>query len=403
MGAASADNRAMATARVVEALERRTFFAVTPTPASDITTGFDGTALEAARDMGSLDVGKSFTDSISTIDDPTDNFLFSIGTARPFNLSSREAGGGTLSLTLFKDSNRNGIPEPSEKVLSTAPGVAPSIVTPLLAGSYILQVNAATGAGTYQLFAEAPPDRAGNTLATARNLGVVHGLVHQEDFISKDDLIDFYKFTTTASGRISVELGPELSGNMDLALVRDLNNDGQIEKNETLAASSLPANQFDQFTTSIPAGTYFIEVNFNDVRATISKYALTFNTDFAGSTPATARNVGTLAGTRTFDDWASQSFGGINSDTADVYKFSLASTKTLTARMTGMVAGQDLNLELFQDKNHDGFLAASERIALSGKLSTANEQIIKSLAAGTYFLRVKGVSGDTNYHLSLNA
>jgi hypothetical protein len=348
-------------------------------------------------------LGKTITDSISTTDNPQDTFVFSIATARPLQLEFREGGGGRSQLKLFQDRNNNGVPEPSEAVLSTDPVAADNLVTSLQAGNYILQVNAVSGAGMYGLFAIAPPDRAGNTLGTARNLGAVHGLNHQEDFVSVDDRIDFYKFTTTVPGRMSAELSTEFGGNVDLALVRDLNNDGIVEKNEILAASSLPLNSFDQISTAIPAGTYFLKVSFNDAFATTSKYLLTFQTDFAGSTPATARNVGTLSGTRAFDDWASQSVGGIINDTADVYKFTLASTKTFTAKMTGASAGQDLNLELFQDKNHDGFPAATERIALSGKLSTANEQIIKSLAAGTYFLKVKGVSGDTNYHLTLNA
>ena len=113
------------------------------------------------------------------------------------------------------------------------------------------------------------------------------------------------------------------------------------------------------------------------------------------------RDVGVLARPRSFDDWASGPFGGVISDTADVYKFSLASTKTLTAKMTGALAGQDLDLELFVDKNHDGVLSANERVALSSHVDSPNEQIIKSLAAGTYFLRVDGVNGETNYHLKL--
>lgn len=388
-------------ARVVEHLESRTLFAATPGPGVDpVATGITP---DVSRNIGPLNVGKTFTGAVGAADNLQDTFLFSVGTARPLHLEFRESGAGSSRLTLFKDRNNNGVPEPSETVLSTDPVVSDNLVTPLQAGNYILQVTAARGAGTYQLFAEAPPDRAGNTLATARNLGVVSGLNHQEDFVSEDDPIDFYKFSTPVAGHISAELSPELGGNVDLTRVRDLNNDGKVEKNEILAASSMPGMQIDQLSAPIPAGTYFLEVRFNEVFAQASEYLLSFQGDLAGSTPATARNVGTLAGTRAFDDWASQSFGGIISDTTDVYKFTLASTKTFTAKMTGALAGQDLNLELFSDRNHDGILSASERIAFSGKVNTANEQIIKSLAAGTYFLRVVGVNGDTNYHLTLNA
>ena len=71
--------------------------------------------------------------------------------------------------------------------------------------------------------------------------------------------------------------------------------------------------------------------------------------------------------------------------------------------MVGAFDGQDLDLQLFRDKNNDGVLSANELAAASRKLNSPNEQINKSLAAGTYFLRVVGVNGETNYHLTLGA
>jgi hypothetical protein len=261
---------------------------------------------------------------------------------------------------------------------------------------------AASGAGTYQLFAIAPPDAAGNTLATAKNLGTVNGLNHQEEFLSDQDPVDFYKFTTSAAGRVSAQLDIELDDDANLALIRDANNNGKVDSSEILAASNLPANQVDALSKSIPAGIYFLRVTYNGFEGN-SKYLLSFHTDYAGSTPATARNVGTLAGTKNFDDWASGPFGGVISDTADVYKFSLASTKIFSASLIGALSGQDLDLQLYRDKNNDGVLSPSELVASSHKPNSPNEQISKSLTAGTYFLKVVGVNGETNYHLTLKA
>jgi hypothetical protein len=113
--------------------------------------------------------------------------------------------------------------------------------------------------------------------------------------------------------------------------------------------------------------------------------------------------VGSLFGTTTFDDWASGPFTGAISDTVDLYKLSLSSTKTLTAKMTGSLSGQELLLQLYRDKNNDGVLSSNEIIAVSNHLNSPNEQISKSLASGTYFVRVVGINGETNYHLSLTA
>jgi hypothetical protein len=71
--------------------------------------------------------------------------------------------------------------------------------------------------------------------------------------------------------------------------------------------------------------------------------------------------------------------------------------------MIGQHDGQAIGLQLFQDKNHDGVLSGNEIIASSFKPNTANQQLQKSLKAGTYFVRVVGINGETNYHLTLHA
>ena len=141
----------------------------------------------------------------------------------------------------------------------------------------------------------------------------------------------------------------------------------------------------------------------DDLVATVAKYFLSFQTDYAGSTPKTARNVGTLSGTKSFDDWASGPFSGAISDTADVYKFSLSSTKTFSAKMIGVLDGQDLDLQLYRDKNNDGVLSANETDHVEPQAGFAEREITKSLAAGTYYVKVVGVNGETNYHLTLKA
>ena len=254
----------------------------------NISADYAGATPDTAHITGPLDAGRSFTDFISTTDDAVDQYRFSVNSSRPFNFVFNESGGGTSELGLFDDRNNDGVPDASEAVLTTDAVGFSNALTSIRPGNYILQIKASTGAGVYQLFAQSPPDRVGNTLGSALNLGTVNGLVHQEEFVSEDDPTDFYKFTASAVGHVSAQLTPELGGNADLAIIRDTNNNGRVDPGEILAASALPLNQVDQLTGTIKAGTYFLSVNFNDVFSTTSKYFLSFQTDYAGSTPATA-------------------------------------------------------------------------------------------------------------------
>jgi hypothetical protein len=370
-----------------------------------LTADYAGSTPDTQRATGSLDNGKAFHDFISTSGEPTDTldqYQFSVNSTRPLNVVFLE-NGGTSEVRIIKDRNNDGIPEPdTETILSTENRSFSNSLITIEPGNYFIQVLAATGSGTYEVFAQASPDQAGNTLGRARNLGTVNGLIHREEFVSQQDPVDFYKFTAAAVGTIGAELTPELGDDANLALIRDSNNNGVVDPGEILAASNLPANQTDSFSKSITAGNYFLRVTYNGFEGN-TKYLLSFQTDYAGSSTATARNVGSLAGTQSFDDWASGPFGGVISDTSDLYKFNLTSARTLVATMTGKLSGQDLDLQLYVDKIHDGKLTANELIASSSTINTANEQITKLLAAGTYFLRVAGLNGETNYHLTMNA
>jgi hypothetical protein len=364
-----------------------------------VQADYAGDLPESARITGALDNGKTFNDFISTTRDPIDDYRFSVNASRSLNVVFIEQNGGTSNLALYKDSNHDGIGQDSEVVLSTESRGFFNFVAAIDPGSYILRIKAATGSGAYEMFAIAPPDAAGNTLGTARNLGTINGLTHREDFVDRNDLVDFYKFTASAAGKVSAELTSEI-GDADLALIRDANNNGRVDPGEILASSALTGNFADQFSRSITAGNYFLRVTAKSDEAP-TKYLLSFHTDYAGDTPATARNVGTLAGTKTFDDWASGPFGGVISDKVDLYKVTLASTRTLAAKLTGSTPGQDLALQIFRDKNNNGKLDSNELIAATDHRDSPNEQITRSLAAGTYFVRVVGVNGETNYHLSL--
>jgi hypothetical protein len=304
-------------------------------------------------------------------------------------------------LSVYKYANNDGVPQQSELVDSTTANPFGTLLRTFSSGHYILRVQATSGSGTYTLSAETRPDAAGNTLKTAKNLGTIKGLTHLDDYVSDADPVDLYKFTASAAGTVGASMATQF-GDADLALIRDANNNGTVDKNELLATATLTSTGAKEFTKSITAGNYFLRVTYKQP-VMDTKYFVSFQTDYAGSTPKAARNLGTLSGSKSFDDWASGPFGGAISDTEDVYKFSLSSTKSFSAKLIGAQDGQDLDLLLYRDKNNDGVLSASEVVASSRKLDSPNEQITKSLSAGTYFLRVAGINGETNYHLTFKA
>jgi hypothetical protein len=365
-----------------------------------VNADYAGSSIGTWRLTGSLDTGKTFTDFIHEPIDRMDQYRFSVTSPRVLNVVTSE-NGGTSTISLYKDTNNNGLSESTEIVASTGAASFNQLVQNIGPGTYNIQVRASTGGGKYTLYAEARPDQAGNTLATARNLGIVNGLTSVNDYVSVSDTVDLYRFTASAAGTVSAQLTPQF-GNANLALIRDANNNGVVDAGEILASSSLTGTQPDRVSRSIAAGNYFLRVNYADPSGA-ARHFLTFHTDYAGSTTATARNVGALAGTRVFDDWASQEYLGGISDRVDLYKFSLTSTKSVTARTTGVLSGEDLALQIYRDANNNGILEANELVAATDKPNSPNEQLVRSLGAGTYFARVVGVNGDTNYRLSLTA
>lgn len=367
-----------------------------------LNADYAGSEVNQWRNAGGLG-SKVFTDYIHAGSDRIDQYRFDGASNGALYVNFDGVTGSTAGLSLFHDTNVNGVAEPGELVNSVGSGEHLTMLHRTQGGPYILRVTGLSGGGKYTLVTDNRNDPSGNTLGLAQNLGTVNGRrTGLNEYTSSSDTLDYYKVTLGAAGTISAVLSPSI-GNADLALIRDANGNGRVDAGETLSSSAWTGTQMDVVNKSVPAGTYFLRVNHASV-SDVSKYHLSVTTDYAGQTAATARNVGTLAGTKTYDDWASQNYGGGGvSDVTDLYKFTLSSTRTLKARMTGVLSGEDLNLAVFQDKNNDGVLSANEQVASSTLVNTANEAISKSLAKGTYFVRVNGVNGDTNYKLTMSA
>jgi Lysyl oxidase/Bacterial pre-peptidase C-terminal domain len=153
------------------------------------------------------------------------------------------------------------------------------------------------------------PDYAGNTLATASDLGVLTGTQTRQDFVSLTDTNDYYRFSVSTSGNITIRMD-NLQADADLEL---LSINGKV-----LSRSILSGNQAESITRNLTAGTYYVRVfpyNGANTPYTLTLAGGSVAADGAGNTLGTARDIGEVNGSQTFRDLVS------GSDTNDYYRF----------------------------------------------------------------------------------
>jgi serine protease len=216
------------------------------------------------------------------------------------------------------------------------------------------------------------------------------------------DWWDIYQFQINAPSDLDVVL-TGLSVNANVFLVRDWNGNNQIDlgddSEEVLDGSINPGVADDAFRTlQLPTGIYYVLVSTTEL---FTNYSLTLTSDAAGSTFATARNLGFVGGTfpsRTVQDYVGPT------DPDDIYRFQLSTASDVRIDLTNLSA--DADLFLARDANGNGRLDVGELIDSSILAGTTPDAIpVNGLAAGTYFIYVvPGVStAATNYRLSLSA
>ncbi|MGQ9866585.1 MAG: S8 family serine peptidase [Pseudanabaenaceae cyanobacterium] len=104
-------------------------------------------------------------------------------------------------------------------------------------------------------------DLAGNTLATALDMGVwaEAGSWQFQDGVSLEDPLDIYRFVLSQPFQLTAHLHG-LTGDADLYLFRDWNGDGVFTANELVARSDRAGSVDEQLTVDLWAGEYFLVV-----------------------------------------------------------------------------------------------------------------------------------------------
>lgn len=343
-------------------------------PVVDVLTGL---RLAAAADdtfagataLGVLNGSLSRTDTLSG-SDLNDYFRFQLSQSATLSLT---LGGLSANADLELLDGAGTVLQRSANGGTTAEAISRG----LAAGFYVVRV-AGSGASTpYALTLTA--DAAGNTRASALGLGNLLGSRSFSDWVGGSDSNDYYTFNLAQAGSFSLTLNG-MAANADVQL---LNGAGSV-----LASSAQNGTTAETISRSLSVGTYSVRVYPRSGNNT--NYTLTLSLtppDAAGNSLGAARNLGSLLGSQSLSDWV----GSFDGD--DYYRFSLAQASTWSLSLSGLAANADVQLldgagTVLQSANNPG---------------TAGEAISRSLAAGTYAVRVFANGGNTAYSLSLSA
>lgn len=307
-----------------------------------------------------------------------------------------------------RDTNGNLTIDPDEVIAqSNVTGNDTIHLAALGAGTYYLGVSTDLNYTSYQIDINSDLDKTSGAvphyknLSKAQSLGAVTGEQALEGgfgFAPGGDINDHYKFTLSAAAVVNVSAFrngyfSRGAGNPNVSIIRDANGNQVIDAGETVASGN------GSITAQLAAGTYYVQ--FAGQGGQLAYYGRIVP-DFAGNTLAKARNMAAVSATapptQTFKDFIEQDFGP-GSDIDDYYAFTLPADFTVTLKTTG-VAGEDLSLTLIRDLNNNGVVDPADVIGTSNAANSPVEQVVKNLAPGKYFARVRGINGSTNYTLS---
>jgi len=204
-------------------------------------------SLGQATNLGPLSGTRSIQNFVGS-SDRNDYYRFDLSQASSFSL--------TLN-GLSANANVELLTSSGALIRRSANGgtTAESISRALNAGTYFVRVYQGSGNTNYNLTlaatASGPADNAGNTLATARNIGTLSSSQSFTDFVGSSDTNDYYRFNLSQSSNFSLSLNG-LSADADVHL---LNSSGTL-----LSSSANGGTTAESITSTLGTGTYYVRV-----------------------------------------------------------------------------------------------------------------------------------------------
>ncbi|MEH1866650.1 MAG: ELWxxDGT repeat protein [Nostoc sp.] len=215
--------------------------------------------------------------------------------------------------------------------------------------------------------------------------------IFQDSVTASTDTSDFYKISIGAgssdpASAVRLRLS-NLTGNASLILYD--------EGGATLQTANSSGTTPELITRSLNPGIYYLRVGSVSGASTnydLSLSANPININKAGDDSlAQAFNIGSLTSSYTTTDYVGDR--GLILDSDDYYQFNVVNSGAFTLNLNGL--GGDANVEL-QD-------SSGTIIQSSTQTDTNPESISRSLASGTYYIRVyPGAISATNYTLNLD-
>jgi pimeloyl-ACP methyl ester carboxylesterase len=308
---------------------------------------------------------------------------------------------GSADVSLIRDANNNGRVDSGE-VLASSEGSSNKLISGnrldnLSAGTYYVRVKGNTSYGLAVNLDQAGNSRVAGSqgifsISTARNLQTLSDIAPSQDYQFSDfvgsslgDPVDFYSFRLDKPRSLSFALR-DMTGNANVYI-----EDG----NGTVLAKSENGGSGEELGSVNLAGSTNYYVRVAPVGSESTNYRLVLNPgqlitqipDSAGNTPSTARQILVNRNGNTWRDWVG------SSDNNDYYRFTLNHKSNLNLRLDGLSA--DANVEILNNNNNV--------IYSSTKSGSNNEEISRTLDAGTYSVRVYPQSGNTYYNLNIKA
>lgn len=358
---------------------------------------------------------------INHIGDTDDMYLFDVPFAGSVSatldgLATDPAGGDVnVGLTLYHDTNNDGVFEDNEAIATQTPltpGSIGNITSNLLPGSYGLDVSGGfltsfqvvAGGTNYRLrLAYTQTDFGGDTIASPANLGIVGAVATQRtDSLSPLDPTDVYKFSTVQGGPFvfNAELSGMSAGTDYLVqLINDANGNQQVDSGEVVTSQETFNGGNVHLSTSLLTGTYYVRISRIGGEGTYTLSLSNTNTDKGGpaGSPTNLDVGGTFHGSTHIADTVSAT------DVDDYYRVDLDAPGIIQASFPATALNTNADLQIGRDLNGNGQIDAGEQVALSNNPGNAAESINARVAPGTYLVRVFRTAGTPQYDLTINA
>jgi len=220
----------------------------------------------ASNELGTFSGTRTFKEYVGALDE-IDIYQFTLNDLSnlqvTFSGSSRE-----VKVQLIRDDNNNGLIDSGEIFASREQiGDSGTLNQDLPVGNYFILVQPEINSSfstSYEMTVVGTPyggngaPDPGNTLSEARNLGTLTGTTSLKEYVGVLDSDDFYRFTLSSAANLQARItrSTDFSSttNLNVNVIRDDNNNGQIDDDEVVDFG------VNGLTDDFEAGTYFFRV-----------------------------------------------------------------------------------------------------------------------------------------------